>query len=217
MGDTPWKKWERTTAEQLSNWLTEGTRKDVLVRQSLMGRMVERLYGDFALNPRGVERWRPLGTWFMQTFHVDAKNRKAFRLPSMLTSPDHPFWEWWAKLSKEASMGGGKKRLMLLLAKPSNERIAVIGQREWKWFEEVLGKPVGKAWFPVFRLYRPEIEEAVRFCELGRLLRWIDPTLLGCPVAAKGACSDGKTKGEEIAVPEKAGDLRTAEAGDGGS
>lgn len=210
MGDTAWKAWEREVGKAISRWLTGALskpRNDLVARQALYGRMIERKYGDMAPHPDCPEAWRPAVAWFMATFHVDAKNRKKFRLPGLLTGKDHEFWSWWAKLSHEAAMAGAKKRLMVLLAKPSGERVLVFGQRERAWFDDHVGDKWG---FPHLQLRRVRGEkdgddETIYLVSLADFLRHADPEVLGCPVAKVGGGQDG-TAGSAAGVrPENAG------------
>lgn len=203
--DKAWKKWERTVAESLSRWMSGGRCKTIVARQSLLGRMVERKYGDMAPHPDCPEKWRPAARWFMEKFHVDAKVRKAFRLPALLTGPAHPFWSWWGKLTHEAAMAGAKMRLMVLLAKPSNEHVLVFGRRERQWFDSLVGLKLS---FPSMTLRRAYAEaggdeEAVTLVQLEPMLKFLDPQALGCP----------GPEGVEDAAVGAAGPARPEDAG----
>jgi hypothetical protein len=183
-----WKKWERTCAEQFSRWLAGKPGSDlvadkhILCRQSLMGRMVERKYGDLAIHPDCIPPMRPLAEWFMKQIMVDAKNRKAFRVPSLITSPLHPFIEWWSKLTVTASEQM-KWRLMVILNKPSNEHILIFGQPEREWLNKSVGD-VQKL-IPVFQFRPVNGSEVVTICQLEDFLESIDPFSLGCPKASE--------------------------------
>lgn len=191
MADKAWKAWERTCAEWFSRWLSGSLDKKsptvederVVCRQSLMGRMVERKYGDLAIHPACSERMRPCADWFMKTFMVDAKKRASFRLPGLLTSPGHEFWNWWAKLSEDAG-AQGKRRFMVLLDHNSKARVLAFGRSESKVFTDNLGfmRP-----FPFFNMsHRIDTlqdgdREEMTFCDFDKFLRWADPVGLGCP------------------------------------
>jgi len=214
MADKAWKAWERLVGGTLSRWLStpwiKSGRDDLICRQALYGRMVERKYGDMAIHPDCPEKWRKAAMWFMTTFHVDAKNRAKFRIPSLLTNPLHEFWKWWAKLTHEAAMAGGKKRLMVLLAKPGNEHLLVIGMRELMWISDLLGK----GWdFPMFTLQRrgtlPEDEEKLFICQFEEFLKFADAQLLLCP---------GPDGGSKHETPDVAAEgVRGGNAGPAGS
>jgi hypothetical protein len=183
-----WKKWERTCAEQFSRWLAGKPGSDlvadkhIVCRQSLMGRMAERKYGDLAIHPDCIPEMRPRADWFMKQIMVDAKNRKAFRIPSLLTSPRHVFIEWWDKITGDASEQL-KWRLMVVLNKPSNEHILIFGQAEREW----LNKSVGdiRRLFPVFEYRAIEGREIITICQLEGFLLSVDPASLGCPKASE--------------------------------
>lgn len=191
MASSAWKVWERTCAERFSLWLSGCLGKEspkveearVVCRQSLMGRMVERKYGDLATHPDCTERMRPRADWFMKTFMVDAKKRASFRLPGLLTSPDHEFWKWWEKLSEDAG-AQGKRRFMVLLDHNSKARVLAFGRSESKVFTDNLGfmRP-----FPFFNMsHRIDTlpdgnREEMTFCDFDKFLKWADPVQLGCP------------------------------------
>lgn len=188
MGDTPWKKWERTVAEAFSRWLSETADKEpravggrVVCRQSLMGRMVESVFGDLAIHPQCAAKYLPAAQWFMTTFMVDAKNRKAFRLPSLLRSPKHEFWGWWDKLGDDAARAGGKHRLMVMLDKSCGVHTLAFGGRDRDW----LMSQCGRFTFQHFVMETPkgdrENPEKVVFCEFESFLEWANPVGLGCP------------------------------------
>lgn len=205
MSDSPWKVLERTTALALSTWLAQGVKgvegERILARQSMMGRMIERKYGDLAIHPKCSDRFLPMARWFMERFQVDAKNRKKFRLPGLLTSPAHVFWEWWAKLSgevprysrilKSSPRAGdpsagvisveekGKIRLMVILNNPSKEHLLVLGFEDMEFFQSALGL-MDKA-IPTIEIRHANTEDAVKIVVLEDFLRWADPVSLGCP------------------------------------
>lgn len=203
MASSAWKTWERTCSKAFSRWLSGALDKEsprvederVVCRQSLMGRMVERKYGDLAIHPDCSERMRPRADWFMRTFMVDAKKRAAFRLPSLLTSPEHEFWKWWEKLSEDAGKQG-KRRLMVLLDHNSKAHVLAFGASEKKWLDDIV--KIREATFPTLH-YRAAAEfepttgqnlaafgkDKIVFCEFERFLRGVDPVLLGCPEETK--------------------------------
>jgi hypothetical protein len=164
----------------------------------MMGRMIERKYGDLAIHPKCSDRFLPMARWFMERFQVDAKNRKAFRLPGLLTSPSHVFWEWWAKLSGEVPRYSrillpgiftteagpkveekGKIRLMVILNNPSKEHLLVLGFEDMEFFQSALGL-MNKA-IPTIEIRHANTEDAVKIVVLEDFLRWADPVSLGCP------------------------------------
>lgn len=175
-----------------SRWLSGALEKEspraeenrVVCRQSLMGRMVERKYGDLAIHPDCSERMRPRADWFMRTFMVDAKKRASFRLPSLLTSPGHEFWKWWEKLSVDAGEQG-KRRLMILLDHNSKAHILAFGAGERRWLEDIVGLRWSQTPFPILRLDAYCLvgaeKETINFCEFEAFLRWAEPVALGCP------------------------------------
>lgn len=183
-----WKQWERTCAEQFSRWLAGKLGSDlvrdkhIVCRQSLMGRMVERKYGDLAIHPNCIAEMRPAAEWFMKQIMVDAKNRKQFRIPSLLTSPLHPFIEWWSKLTITASEQL-KWRFMVILNKPSNEHVLVFGQPEREWLNKSVGDV--RALFPVFEFRPLKTTEPVFICQLEDFIASVSPVALGCPTASE--------------------------------
>ncbi len=193
MADKAWKQFERTCAEWFSRWLSGKLESDlvedtrVIARQALLGRMVERIWGDMAIHPKIAPRMQPLARWFMDTFMVDAKLRKKFKLPSLLTYPDHEFWTWWEKLTDDAVKSNAKQRLMVLMENHSKTHILAFGEKERDWFEEH-GAHIDGSNFPKLKLEffqtRGTIRDAkdrVTFCEFEAFLKWVDPTRLGCP------------------------------------
>jgi len=172
------KSFERTVAKRLSQWLTEGTTDSALARQSMMGRMVEKIYGDIVPNPN-TKRWKAPAMWFSDNFVIDAKNRQAFRVVRLL-NPGCPFWEWWEKLSEDAAMCGGRKRMMILLNKPGCEKILALGSAEVGWLKE----KIGDFPFPLLKVWRhptADATEAAFFCDLDQFLRAVSPVTLGRP------------------------------------
>ena len=176
MPDNPWKVHERKMAAAFSRWMADlqGSSKkppQILSRQALHGRMVEKLHGDLAIHPDCPDKWKPHARWFMESFHCDAKKRKNFTLTSILRSPDHAFWEWWDKITDEA---GPKGRLML--ATSQNCLVLIYGSKERTWFSDVMG-------YGPFTEYKVEAKdrEYVYFCHLESLLHWADPLCLGGP------------------------------------
>jgi hypothetical protein len=206
MPDSPWKKWERLVAERFSKWLAQGVEgvesERILSRQALMGRMVERTYGDITVHPKCAPRFLPMAKWFMERFQVDAKNRKAFRLPGLLTGVQHPFWGWWEKLTDEtpryfpefpitAPLTGktivadkGKVRLMVIMNAPSKEHLLVLGYGDGEFYERAMGK-MSRA-IPTFEIQRVKTEDAVKIVVLEDFLEWADPVSLGCPKIEEG-------------------------------
>jgi len=191
MADSGWKRWERGCAERFSRWLCGVNEKQakvehnrIISRQSLLGRMVEERWGDMAIHPKCSDRMMPAAKWFMRTFIVDAKKRKTFRLPSLLTSPNHDFWKWWQKTTDDSIQPDGVKfRLMTLLDHNSKAHILAFGRRESRHWTDQLGfmRP-----FPFFLIsHRLKLEdgdrEEITFCEFEKFLEWADPVALGCP------------------------------------
>lgn len=199
MPDSPWKVFERTCATLYSRWLAQGETgvmsERIVSRQALMGRMIERTYGDLTVHPKCADRYLPMAKWFMKTFQIDAKNRKAFRLPGLLTGVRHPFWIWWDKLSEETPryrtynlpMGPGeteehhegKIRMMVIMNAPSKEHLLVLGFGDGEFYESALGK-MDRA-IPTFEIRRVGTEDAVKIVVLEDFLEWADPVALGCP------------------------------------
>jgi hypothetical protein len=164
-----------------------------------MGRMIERTYGDLTVHPKCSDRFLPMARWFMKTFQVDAKNRKAFRLPGLLTGDKHPLWGWWAKLSEETpryraynlpigpgetgARSEGKIRLMIILNNPSKEHLLILGYGDGEFYEGACGKMSNA--IPTFEISKPGTHgtEAVKIVVLEDFLKWVDPVALGCPKA----------------------------------
>ena len=188
-------------AERFSYWLAGDAAKGVearqiIARQSMYGRMIERKFGDLAIHPQCSDRFLPMARWFMERFQADAKNRKAFRLPGLLTAPAHVFWNWWAKLSGETPRyrremlppgdGGikwrinewGKIRLMVIMNAPSKEHLLVLGFEDMEFFQSAMGT-MDKA-IPTFEIRKVKTEDAVKIVVLEDFLRWADPVSLGC-------------------------------------
>lgn len=178
MGDA-WKAWERQVGASISRWLSFGASKDLLCRQSLMGRMVECKYGDLAIHPSCPPSWMVQAQWFMETFMVDAKNRKAFRLAALLTQPANQFWEWWAKHTKQAAEAGGKKRMMVM--QHGGAHVLVWGKREVDWMMPTIGDKWPFPAYQVQRRWDTEEEECLVFCQFENWLKFADPVTLGCP------------------------------------
>jgi len=189
-----WKQWERVVAEKLSRWLTEGKCRTVVSRQSLMGRMVERIYGDMAIHPDCPEKHLPIARLFMDWFYVDAKNRQAFRLPGLLTQAKHPFWGWWNKLSGDVKPQT-KFRLMPLLEGTSKAHIVVTGSWERGVFDGLFNR--FKAPYMVMPASRQTDgrDSSILICTLEDLLGWIDPSIL--ITAKKEACCGCVVPAEE--------------------
>jgi len=177
----------------------------ILSRQALMGRMVERTYGDLTVHPKCAERFLPAARWFMGRVQADAKNRKAFRLPGLLTAPAHPFWGWWDKLSEETpryrremippaegeakwrTNEWGKVRMMVVMNAPSKEHLLVLGFGDMDFFESAMGG-MGKE-IPTMEIRRVHTEDAVKIVVLEDFLEWADPVSLGCPKVEVGDVS----------------------------
>lgn len=113
---TVWKAFERAAARDLSLWITDGGCDKVLARQSLMGRMAEEEWGDFAPHPDVPVCHRARAIFFLKTFFADAKKRRGFSLDGLLVSANHPFWAWWGKARGDAQRH--KKTPLLILAAP---------------------------------------------------------------------------------------------------
>lgn len=195
-----WKGFERQVGGVFSRWISspwvKGGRNDLICRQALYGRMIERKYGDLAIHPDCPEKWKAPARWFMDTAMVDAKARASFRIASLLTNPNHAFYKWWAKLTHDAAMAGAKKRFMVMLTKPGNEHIVVFGNREKEWLKSM----AGDRWlFPMMTLRRwvlPALEaeaaeeEILTLCEFETLFGHVDAHLMGCPAPVVEATRD---------------------------
>lgn len=184
MADKPWKKWERTVAERFSRWLSYGKCPKVICRQALMGRMVERIYGDMAIHPNCPDKYRPMADWFMKTFIVDAKNRKSFRLASLLTSPKHEFFWWHDKLLGDAVRAGGKRPIMVLLDKPTNVHVVAFG-KHLRTLLEMNGVRIYESTPMMVLAFGKDDEDGgsdrFMFCLFEGWLKAVDPVGLGCP------------------------------------
>lgn len=207
MPDSPWKKFERLVAERFSKWMAQGAKgvdaERILSRQALMGRMIERTYGDLTVHPKCSSRFLPMAKWFMEKFQVDAKNRKAFRLPGLLTGAEHPFWGWWEKLTEETPRYGrmlvtvpdralalqakdsGKVRLMVIMNAPSKEHLLVLGFGDMEFFQSAMGTM--NRGIPTFEIHRVKTEDAVKIVVLEDFLNWADPVSMGCPKIEEGS------------------------------
>jgi hypothetical protein len=176
VADDPWKKFERLMAESFSRWITgewgKGKPAPLLSRQSLMGRMVERLYGDLSVHPDCPPEWVAAASWFMATFQADAKNRKKFRIERTITRPDDPLWGWWAKLTDETA----SDKLRMMVARQGTVVALIYGEREAGEFTDAWGTPP----FATLRLVA-EGRERLTLCDLRAFLKWSDPAGLGCP------------------------------------
>lgn len=200
MPDSPWKKWERQVAVLFSRWLAQGVggveSERIISRQALLGRMIEQIYGDLAIHPKCSERFLPMARWFMEKFQVDAKNRKAFRLPGLLTGSEHPFWGWWAKLTEETPKYSrildlnssvakvkeqGKVRMMVIMNTPSKEHLLVLGFGDLEFIESAAGR-MNHA-IPTFEISKAGTQDgtAVKIVVLEDFLNWADPVSMGCP------------------------------------
>lgn len=176
VADQAWKAHERAVAAAFSRWLAGGREGQVISRQALHGRMVERLWGDLAIHPDCPARWQPTASWFMGRFFVDAKRRAAFSLPAMVASPRHEFWSWWAKLSDQAP--SDRLRFMVLMER--GKRLLAYGDRERAVFSDQFGAPA-----PAPRLDLCGGPERVTICHFEGWLRWADPEGLGRPAPGK--------------------------------
>jgi hypothetical protein len=206
MPDSPWKKFERLVAERFSKWMAQGAKgvdaERILSRQALMGRMIERTYGDLTVHPKCSSRFLPMAKWFMEKFQVDAKNRKAFRLPGLLTGAEHPFWGWWEKLTEETprwsrimtrdgSSGKvsteekGKVRLMVIMNAPSKEHLLVLGYGDTEFLDSAMGLMDRE--IPTIRIRRVKTADAVKIVVLEDFLNWADPVSMGCPKIEEGS------------------------------
>jgi hypothetical protein len=180
VADAAWKAHERAVGAAFSRWIAQtppkGKAPEIISRQALHGRMVERLWGDLAIHPKCPDAWLPAAAWFMGRFQVDAKRRKVFSLPAWLSSPKHAVWGWWDKLTDETA--SDKFRMMILMDRKS--RILVYGEREAKWIEE----QQGKSDHTLFRTRSPE-RETLAVCHFETALRWLDPSAYDCPKPKK--------------------------------
>lgn len=173
MPDTPWKVFERTVAKAISLWLSSGKCPQVIARQALVGRMVERIGGDTGIHPKCPAEWLPAARWFQTSFQVDAKNRKKFRLDRLLARPKGDLWNWWEKLRSE-SEGTGKTPLMVL--QHGGMHVAVITPRFFGQVEAV-ANVYESPWMKIGR----NIDEVLHLCEFEKLLDHVEPEHLGCP------------------------------------
>lgn len=188
--DTAWKAHERAVGAAFSRWIAQtptGKKPPAIVaRQDLRGRMVERLWGDLAIHPDVTPRWAAAASWFMNWAMVDAKRRKEFSLPSVLRSPSHAMFAWWAKLTEQAP--SDRMRLMVLMDRGA--RFLVYGRREVATLHEG-----GEPSYPYYQL-RPAaasaVDERLVVCHLDAFVREFEPDAFGCPGPAKA-----KTKTKE--------------------
>ena len=184
MGDTAWKAHERAVGAAISRWIAQTPKGKkppaIIARQALQGRMVERLWGDLALHPDVTPKWAAAASWFMNWAMVDAKRRKVFSLPSVLRSPSHAMFEWWAKLTDQAP--SDRMRFMVLMDRGA--RLLVYGHREAK----VIHDQVGEGLYPLYHL-RPQmgadLDESLTFCHLEAFLHAVEPAAFGCPGPAE--------------------------------
>lgn len=176
MADQAWKAHERATAAAFSRWLTEGREGQVISRQALHGRMVERLWGDLAIHPDCPARWQPAAAWFMGRVFVDCKRRAAFTLPAMLSSPGHAFWAWWEKITDQSP--SDRLRLMVLMER--GKRLLAYGSRERVAFGGLFGNTAPEPHLDLFGG-----PERVTICHFEGWLRWVDAEGLGRPAPGK--------------------------------
>lgn len=205
MSDKPWKVFERAVAKGFSNWITDDADEQVICRQALLGRMVESVYGDLALNPKSDPCWREAGTWFMSTFMVDAKNRKVFSLSGLLTAPAHPFWGWWYKLEDDAVRAGGKIPLLVVIDKSTRARLIAIGEKTSALLEDKNGGP-NVAYLDVNAgisikqdpaLSSMEVRTLrIKFMKFDNFFEWVSPYGLGCPHKSESTASRMQTQGD---------------------
>jgi len=206
MGDSPWKAWERNCSKIISRWLAQGVTgvegERIICRQALTGRMVEQIYGDMAIHPKCSDRFRRVAQWFMDHVQVDSKNRKAFRLPGLLTGAKHPFWDWWAKLTEETprystyslptgpgeteTYQKGKIRMMIILNNPSKEHLLILGFEDMGFIEDAVGRMHHA--IPTFEISKigTNATIGVKIVVLEDFLEWVDPVALGCPKVEAG-------------------------------
>jgi len=182
VADDAWKKFERLTAEAFSRWITDdwGKKKPapLLSRQSLMGRMVERLYGDLSVHPDCPPEWVPAASWFMDAFQADAKNRKQFRIERTIVRPEDPLWGWWAKLTDETR----SDKFRMMVARQGTVVALIYGERERAAFHDAWGSEM-----PISTLdLRAPGRERLTLCDLRSFLKWSDPAGLGCPGKREG-------------------------------
>lgn len=165
----------------LSRWLSNGRCGTVLSRQSLHGRMVERIWGDLAIHPDCPPRWRPRADWFMETFFVDAKNRKSFSVSALLMGSNHPFWSWRAKALEQAD----KKHMLLVLM--DRRRRLVAGAMP--------GTTHAAPWLWACRGGLPR-EDYCTFVDLAAWCAAAEPEAWGCPALAPRPADTGTTPTE---------------------
>lgn len=194
MSDKPWKVFEREVARGFSKWVTDGDDDKVICRQALLGRMVESVFGDLAVNPKCDPRWKQAGSWFMSKFMVDAKNRKAFSLSGLLTAPLHPFWAWWEKLEDDAARAGSKTPLIVVLDKATRARLLAFSDVAMRAFQDLFGFP--ERWMGVRGVVDRESPDVlpskarihkVVFMKFEDFFKWVSPYGLGCPGRAENA------------------------------
>ena len=176
MADHAWKKFERTVGSVFGRWVTGDWGKappaPVLCRQSLMGRMVERLYGDLSVHPDCPPEWVPAASWFMERFQADAKNRKAFRIDRIIVRPEDPLWGWWGKLTDETR----SDKFRMMVARQGTVVALVFGDRERSAFHDAWGD-IGITTIDV----RSPGRERLTLCDFREFCKWADPVALGCP------------------------------------
>lgn len=188
MADHAWKRFERRVAEGFSRWLSGGKSSQVLARQSLLGRMVERLHGDLAPHPDCPEKYKTSAAWFMSRFQIDAKRRKAFSIESVLHQPAHQLWSWWAKLTEDTAQD---KYPVLVLVAPRGGAIVVYDEM---LNLDLLNRGGSNRSIPEAMVWSPYGKDSVLFMRSFDL--WVrglcEPQVLGCPSAAVVNTPTGK-------------------------
>ena len=171
------KNWERTVAKAFSMWITHGETDAAIVRQSMMGRMVERIIGDLAASPDVTDKWRASAQWFASSIMVDAKNDINFSMRNIIGKSGTAMLAWWKKLSDNASRSG-RRPLLVPLDGQSNERYIVLchGMAE----DSIHGWPNSVSDYIVLRIRGTDPLVILR---LDDFINVADPNRLGCPQA----------------------------------
>lgn len=189
MPDAQWKKHERRIAQLWSRWLTDGTTDAALMRQPLHYRMNEWYEGDITIPRWCPPAWTDRAAWFMRTFMLDGKRRKIFRLPKILTSPRHDVWNWWDKLAAyTAAAPTHKHRVLMVLAFPGRELVAITGDEEMSSWRQLCGTPLGTVMQVDRRLNTQsgEVRGRLHVLAVETLLSWISPEGLNAPARGQG-------------------------------
>lgn len=180
MSEANWKRFERRVAEGFSLWLSNGASKQVVARQALMGRMVERLYGDLAPHPDCPGRFRARADWFMGRFFVDAKRRRSFSIEGVAFQRAHPFWLWWDKITRQAD-AEGKLKIMVLAS--GRRAVAAWSTAEESRFRDTDGGRI------TYVKVAPLAAPSVYFASFDTLLKRFEPDAFGAPALMEaGPC-----------------------------